>query len=58
LTLGPSEDFALAFERGRRALHKGPCRQASLAVIARERVDAVFALDRDLAASGVRVRPD
>jgi len=32
--------------------------QVSLAVIARERVDAVFALDRDLAASGVRVRPD
>jgi predicted nucleic acid-binding protein len=31
--------------------------QVSLAVIARERVDAVFALDDDLAAAGVRLVP-
>jgi len=48
-----------ALARYRAALRSGTSfvDQVSLAVIARERVDAVFALDDDLAAAGVRLVP-
>jgi len=50
---------AAALTRYRAALPSGTSfvDQVSLAVIARERVDAVFALDDDLAAAGVRLVP-
>jgi predicted nucleic acid-binding protein len=49
-----------ALARYRAALPSGTSfvNQVSLAVITRERVDAVFALDDDLAAAGVRLVPE